>query len=286
MKVYSPLIPTAHGRDSWYWCLLSNTRCCDHAGWLAKQGNADPAVAGHHGLSNLFGGILGFCALVLLPSQAALAQDWSADAAIVTDYVDRGLSNSGGKPALQLGLARALGEGFTLGSWASTIGEGEGNNWSEVDFYLAKDWQIADGDLELAATWIGYPGAPSDSDANLWEFSAVLHQPVTERGQIGLIAIATPDNSGHAGDALYLALETQWQLDENFALFGHVGRQWNQREDRAGPDYNEWAVGLFYSINTVSLSLTFSDTPGLDREDAPGPCGKRLVAGINWQPEW
>lgn len=233
------------------------------------------------------GRLAGICGLALLSSwPAAQAQDWTADAAIVTDYVDRSLSNSGGKPALQLGLARALGEGFTLGTWASTIGEGEGNNWSEVDFYLAKDWQIADGNLELAATWIGYPGAPSDSDANLWEFSAVLHQPVTEHGQIGLIAIATPDNSGHAGDALYLALEAQWQLDDNFALFGHVGRQWNRREDRAGPDYNEWAVGLSYSINTVSLSLTFSDTPGLAKADAPGPCGKRLVAGITWQPEW
>jgi uncharacterized protein (TIGR02001 family) len=237
-------------------------------------------------MTKLYGRSLLLCLLALMPSHRVLAQDWSAEATIVTDYVDRGISNSGGKAAAQAGLTRQFDGGFTLGGWASTIGDGPGNNWSEVNFYAAKGWQIGDADAELAATWIGYPGAPADCDANMWEFSAVLHQPVTDHGMVGMIAIATPDNGGHAGDALYLALETEWRLDDSFALFGHVGRQWNQREDRAGPDYDEWAVGMSYSINSVSLTLTFSDTPGIAKADCPGPCGKRLVAGIAWQPEW
>lgn len=237
-------------------------------------------------MKKIYGRYLGLCMLAAVPSQAALAQDWSAEAAIVTDYVDRGISNSGGKAALQAGLARQFSDGITLGGWGSTVGDGPGKNWSEVDLYVARSWEIGDASAELAATWIAYPGAPSDCDANMWEFSAVLYQPVTDHGMVGLIAIATPDNSGHAGNALYLALETEWRLDDSFSLFGHVGRQWNQREDRAGPDYNEWAAGIVYSINTVSLSLTFSDTPGLAKADCPGPCGKRLVAGIVWQPEW
>jgi uncharacterized protein (TIGR02001 family) len=237
-------------------------------------------------MKKIYGRYVSLCILALIPSHTVLAQDWSAELAIVTDYVDRGISNSAGEPALQAGLAHAVGSGFTLGGWASTVGNGPGNNWSEVNFYAAKGWQIGDADAELAATWIGYPGAPAGSDCNMWEFSAVLHQPVTGHGMVGLIAIATPDNGGNAGDALYLALETEWRLDDNVTLFGHVGRQWNQREDRAGPDYNEWAAGVAYSINTVSLTLTFSDTPGIAKADCPGPCGKRLVAGIAWQPEW
>jgi uncharacterized protein (TIGR02001 family) len=237
-------------------------------------------------MKNPYGVSFLLCLLAMMPAHQVLAQDWSAEATFVNDYVDRGISNSGGQPALQVGLAHAIGNGFSVGGWASTIGDGPGNNWSELDFYAAKGWQIGDADVELAATWIGYPGAPADCDANMWEFSAVLQQPVTDHGMVGIIAIATPDNGGHAGDALYLALETEWHLDDNFALFGHVGRQWNQREDRAGPDYNEWAAGIAYSINTVSLALTFSDTPGLAKADCPGPCGKRLVASIAWQPEW
>lgn len=216
---------------------------------------------------------LGLCALPVA------AGTWTGEVALVSDYVDRGISNSDGKPAFQAGLGHGFDNGFHVGAWASTADFDDGETNAEVNLFAAQAFALGPLEAELSATWIGYPGVPADFDANLWEFALTLGHPIGDSGRLGVVTIYTPNNAGHAGNAVYAAIEGEWSPIDSWTLSAHVGRQWNDRPDRAGPSYQDWGVALVRAYGPVNLSLTFADSD-LHAADCPGPCGARLVAGV------
>jgi uncharacterized protein (TIGR02001 family) len=62
-----------------------------------------------------------FVLLLLICGQHCLAADFGGYVTLTTDYVKRGVTQSDGDPALQLGVEMSFENGFFLGAWGSTV---------------------------------------------------------------------------------------------------------------------------------------------------------------------
>jgi uncharacterized protein (TIGR02001 family) len=96
-------------------------------------------------------------ALAALPFSAARAQDnWNATVAATTDYVLRGISQTYGGAAGQLGLSYQTAQGWFAGVWGSNVDPyPAGASSAEVDLYAGLSQPLRD-DLALRATFTRY----------------------------------------------------------------------------------------------------------------------------------
>lgn len=82
----------------------------------------------------------------------------SANVSLVTDYRFRGVSLSGGDPAIQGGVDLALPAGFYVGTWASSIAGGGAYGEMELDVYAGWSSQVAEGvTLDVGLLYYLYP---------------------------------------------------------------------------------------------------------------------------------
>ena len=91
---------------------------------------------------------LGLTSIAATPASAQIA-GLSANAAVTTNYIFRGISQSGGNIAVQGGLDYNIGTtGFAVGAWASSIDFGNGtigdDTAAEVDLYRSYTFAVTD----------------------------------------------------------------------------------------------------------------------------------------------
>ena len=91
------------------------------------------------------------------PAQAQGPVDVSANVGLVSDYRYRGLSLSGGDPALQGGIDVETDMGLFAGTWASTIAD-YGGARVEVDLSVGYGGKAAGFDYALSGNAYLYPG--------------------------------------------------------------------------------------------------------------------------------
>lgn len=213
---------------------------------------------------------------------------------LVSDYVDRGISNSDEKPALQGGLTLEFDLGREDGSlayfdlWGSNVDFDDGDEArAEVDLSFGVWAPLGESgfDVDVAATYITYPGADSDLDYNYVEFPMALGYTVTDDLYLGLGYTFAPDYSGSVGRAHYAEATASWSLpwlQESWplALDARLGRQWFESNSMAGlDDYLDWGLGLTLTLGRVDLGLHYTDT-SLSRGDCYGgsdTCAARVV---------
>lgn len=106
---------------------------------------------------------------VSLASAPALAQDEAADtggftvsgnAAVVSDYRFRGVSLSGGDPAIQGGVDIAHESGFYIGTWGSSIDDGGTDVFGDLELDLYGGWSgdVAEGiSVDVGLLYYLYP---------------------------------------------------------------------------------------------------------------------------------
>jgi uncharacterized protein (TIGR02001 family) len=83
-------------------------------------------------------GVLGCCSGAL----AAAPLEWSGSLGLTSDYVQMGLSQTWGEPALQGGARVQVSEGWTVGAWGSQFARNtEPDNTVELDVFAARVWQ-------------------------------------------------------------------------------------------------------------------------------------------------
>src|SRR5688500_1020999 len=87
-------------------------------------------------------GWAGACCILCIGTAHAEVE-WSGSLALTSDYVQQGLSQTRGEPALQGGLRAQLDEQWAVGTWASAIDRyaGPGANL-EIDLYAARAWRL------------------------------------------------------------------------------------------------------------------------------------------------
>ena len=94
--------------------------------------------------------------VVEVPVEKKCQLEISANLAITSNYVWRGMTQSSKSPAVQGGVDLTY-KGFYLGTWGSNVEFGPSNNNLEADMYAGYAGEIAGLDFDLGYIYYAYP---------------------------------------------------------------------------------------------------------------------------------
>lgn len=215
---------------------------------------------------------LGFTVKAIAQEESSI----SANLAATTDYVFRGYTQTGEDPAVQGGLDWADSSGWYVGTWASNIDFGPGDDASiEVDIYGGYAWEANGVSYDVGLLYYAYPGADSASGYDFIEAYAGLGFDLDAVSLSGAVHY-TPDNFGETGTGWYMTGGLSTGLTDALSVDANVG--FSQVTEDFGEDYLDWNLGLSYSFSRVALDLRYHDT---DAPDCAGSCDARVVLSLS-----
>ncbi|HNV85093.1 MAG TPA: TorF family putative porin [Arenimonas sp.] len=194
----------------------------------------------------------------------------SFNAALVSDYVFRGISQNNFEPALQAGADYSFGDsGFYVGAWGSNIdfGPADGSD-VEVDFYLGYNVDLNDDwNLDLNVTRYNYFGGNPGVDGDYSELIGV----VTYGEQYSLTVGYTNNYVNADVNQLYVGLGGTWEVGNAVNLTAGVGHS----DFEGGFNYTDWTLGVNRDFGPVNIGLNYYDT------DISGKTSDQLVLAFS-----
>ena len=179
----------------------------------------------------------------------------SFNAAVVSDYVFRGVTQTDFDPAFQAGVDYSFGDsGFYVGGWGSNVNFGSelGHDF-EVDLYAGYNVDVSDDwNLDLNVTRYNYLGGNDGFDINYSEFIGA----VTYSEMLTFTLGYANDYANGDEDQLYLAIGGSWELGSGLNLTAGVGR--SSFDDTE--DYTDWTLGLNRDFGPINVGLNYYDT--------------------------
>jgi uncharacterized protein (TIGR02001 family) len=148
----------------------------------------------------------------------------SGNAAIVTDYRFRGVSLSGGDPAIQGGIDLEHESGFYVGTWGSSIDGGDYGS-VELDFYGGWAGEVAPGlELDVGILYYMYPNGLAGADLDYWEPYASVSTTLGPVAATAGVAYAWKQDSLGGDDNLYLYTDFEIGVPQTPLTFtAHLG---------------------------------------------------------------
>lgn len=197
----------------------------------------------------------------------------SANVTLTSNYIFRGISQTGGDPAIQGGFDYAHSSGFYLGTWASNVGwiedfQGYDSGNMEIDLYggFRGDIGKTDFSYDLGAIQYWYPGdkggAVSADTTELyagagWKWFSAKYSYYVSNEVFGF------DN---ADGSYYLGLAGSLPVGESgFTL----GATWGtfKFKNNGNQDYDDWSVSATYDMGKLNklgdgftVGLKYTDT--------------------------
>lgn len=197
-------------------------------------------------------GIAGVLASALLMASRAAAQDdegvaVSGSVAIVSDYRFRGVSLSGGKPALQSG-AEIEHRGWFAGGWGSTVGTSREAGF-EVDAYVGRRGRAGGFRYSIAGyAYLASPGQPSAVEIQ------TLAGHRIGRGDLELELSYAPHQRGRP-ENLYLGMRAALPIaDTGLSVVARGGIENGYFKSKL-----DWEAGFSWSRGPLILSATLVD---------------------------
>ena len=246
--------------------------------------------------------------LLALPVAPVLAEDspmsWSANVGLFNDYLFRGVSQTGGEPAVQGGFDFGYAAGpvnLYAGTWASNVSwlEDAGlytNSSLEWDFYGGVNGSIGNTGLgwDAGLIYYYYPGSKTIGtvSANTTEiYGALSWKWLSAKYSYSLSDyFGVRDITGSKTDGTwYLDLKAKYEFEgaaKGVAVWGHYGITdvKGTYAPGADPSYNDWNIGGSYTVQSSVFKGTeiggyWSDTAKIDRAVYTNPQGKDLAKG-------
>jgi uncharacterized protein (TIGR02001 family) len=220
--------------------------------------------------------------LSLFSAGSAFAEDAKPDndvsfnAAIVSDYRYRGISQSRLEPALQGGADYTNNPtGLYAGTWLSTIkwiSDAGGSDDVEWDLYAGKRGDIvADVSYDVGVLSYVYPGNGLHPNANTTEIYAQLSDgPVYAKysyAVTNLFGVADSKGSG------YLDLGANFDVSNGYTVNVHVGHQ--NVSNSSNLSYTDWKFGVTKDFGVLTGALAVIGT-NTDNYVGPSPDAKNL----------
>lgn len=204
------------------------------------------------------------CAILaaLLSAPAAAALDLSGELGVVSDYRDRGLTLSNGKPAVQGALLLEHESGVYAEVWASTLGSPRGPVDSEWDFSAGYETALTDSlSLDVYATYVAYPKA---GDESYVEATAIASGELGG-GSAGVGVSFVPrqrgtrDEDGRGRRNTYLFVEAAYEIPKTpLSVAARLGRErgWFDGVERGGKW--DWSLGAEAKVHSARLGVAYS----------------------------
>lgn len=191
-----------------------------------------------------------------LVSGAAFAEV-TGNVGVTSNYIWRGIPQSGDDSAISGGLDYAHDSGLYAGTWTSSIG---GNGQYELDLYAGFAGEVSGFSYDVGAINYMYP-LDDDAELDFAEvYGSVGYGPVTAFVAYTVSKEADVDDEND----LYVSLAANFDLKEDLALGLLVGSY--DLEDSAAEDITHYQVSLTKSLGDVG-DFTFAVDKASDYVD-------------------
>lgn len=214
--------------------------------------------------------------------------DFSANVAVYSDYIYRGISQTLEEPALQGGIDWSHDSGLYVGVWGSNVNFGGSTEHVEVDVYGGYGGSIGKFGYDINLLQYLYPGVSSSESFDFFEITPSISYDFGV-ATVGASLSYTSDNFGGSGDAYFYQATIEAPLPKGFTASANIGR-WNIEDNTtfALPDYTTWGVGLSYALGSLhskleafSVGVDYTDT-NIDRTACGSDnCDGRAVFNIS-----
>ena len=220
-------------------------------------------------------GILGAALLGVAAPPAYAESDitLSGNAAFLTQYVDRGLTNSAEKPAVQPEFDLTYKEIFYAGIWGSNVNFGTGPNGQdlasiEIDYYVGITPKVGKWNFDIATYYVTYPGAfdPGGELDYVEIWTGVSRNFFKDKLELKLYNYWSPEYFGETGNNNVLEFSYGWKFNKIWyftpKLGGNVGHQWGDLSE-GGTSYTYWSVALTLGFNekpALALEIRYWDS--------------------------
>lgn len=204
-------------------------------------------------------------AATAIPAGQAFAAEGievSANVALTSDYVFRGVSQTSSLPAIQGGFDVEFEPGIYVGTWASNVDGGTYPGSSmEWDFYFGWAGDIGDTGVGIDIGYLRYqyPGVTNSAN-NTDEYHVGVSYDFG-MASAGYTLNFSPDFYG-ADDALYHSFGVEIPLNEDFTVGLSYGIT-DYDDDAKGDDYDDYSISLSTSVVGLDVSVAWTDTSGI-----------------------
>ncbi|HXZ67478.1 MAG TPA: TorF family putative porin [Alphaproteobacteria bacterium] len=194
----------------------------------------------------------------------------TANVDLTTDYVFRGVSQTGRGIAIQGGFDASDGWAY-VGTWASNVdfGAAAPDANLELDLYGGIRPEIGATTFDFGFIYYKYPNARSSDHLDYYEFYGGVAEDF-HFVQVAAKIFYTPNNTLDSKEALYYQGNATVPVTKELSVNGHVGHYAFDRNDLAGPDYTDWTIGLQYTWGPVTIGGTYGDTDRKGAKDDEG----------------
>lgn len=217
---------------------------------------------------------LGAAALLLFGWHAR-ATEVEGTATLVSDYVFRGVSQSDGRPAAQVGVQVGVGGGVYLLAWGSSVRYADvpaarseidyGIGWSRA---LGEDWSV-----DVCVSRYEYPGARELAYAEAFG-------TLEWRERVWLALGWSPDAFASGESAGYGQVGVRVPLGERWRIEGALGRY--RLEDVLGAGYTHASLGVVWTPDDrYELRVIGHRTDAAARRLFPQVAGSRLEVALD-----
>lgn len=218
---------------------------------------------------------IGFGAALIFLAASANASTLGGNAALTTDYVWRGTTQSQGDPAAQAGFKYASDNGLYGAIWGSSVEfSPESKASSEVDLVVGWSANVSD-DLVLDANLTHYRYPATTVDLNWTEVNGTLTWKQAYWVQLAYSddALAT-DKPG-----VYAQFGAKFPVNDQFRIETAVGHYWL---DRAyGENYSHAQLGAVWAFKApFELRVTAHATNDAAKRLFPGLAGSRMEVAL------
>ena len=223
--------------------------------------------------------------LALAQEESFFPGTFSGSAALTTDYVFRGISQTDESPAVQAGFTYKHNfdenAGYYLGLWGSNVDYNDNDDSTmEIDYIGGVTYQLGKLALDTGFIYYTYPGADSSRNYDYLDVQLTAGYDFEVAYLQGSI-FYSPDYFGGSGDSYYTKLAGEVPLPCDFKMLGSVGRMVIDENATYGtPDYYTWTVGTKYNLEGFDLMLEYIDTD-MDDSECSGLCGGRGVFTVS-----
>ena len=211
--------------------------------------------------------LLGAAGLAVALATPAVSAPLSANAAVTTNYLFRGISQSGGQAAVSAGLDYDLGAiapGFAVGAWASSIDFGHVNGEDtpmELDLYGSYTGNITDVfQYSVGLITYNYPNAPHGVNYNwqeVWGGLTYNFGPFAVAGKV----FYSPDYVNLSDSQWYYTGGVTIPIASWLSASANVGR--TEIEHPVSPiikGYTDWNVSLAATFDAYTLTVGSAST--------------------------
>jgi uncharacterized protein (TIGR02001 family) len=216
------------------------------------------------------------------------AQDRAGGSLVVTsDYVNRGISQTRGEPAVQADLHYMSTQGWSIGLWGSTI---ELNWWDgrtvELDAYLGYRWAIdRDWTAKVSAVHYAYPW---NSNKFNYDYDELIGS-VGYRNTLFVTVAYSFDTSrystiGYVASKDAISYEAAVALPLGRSFTANFGVGYFDLHNLVDSGYLYWNAGVSYDWRSWRADLSYIGTDAkAERLFFGNVAGDRAAASLSWR---